>query len=436
MRSIADSQFLYNEALALQSRLETIRPFSLTMPMVPAAAISDQALREISNLLMEGHAQLRKALKEFLQLVRDPLQRKIPADQVQAQFCMLKLRFNALLDQLDIFADVLSQRSEHIIGVLIAGLDVLAEDVLNVKLSNFQKPPMICFVERGHGAAIRRARTRLPGGMLNPVAVIQVPRERMIGSGIASSLIHEAGHQGAALLHLTETIRKELAVKINGRNALAWTCFHRWLSEIIADFWAIAHLGIGATVGLMNVVSLPKYFMYRINNLDDPHPFPWIRVKTSLAFGAVLFPHLQWHRYQRLWESLYPTQDLPQKVKALLNELLLVLPEFVELVVQHRSPYTEGKKLRDLFPVTERQPAHLQHLYTNWRFDFSQIGRASPSLVFAVIGQARADNAIATNTEVKLLRTWLTNWALQRSEKRPKIEIPAYYRDVQKIVHQ
>ncbi len=48
------------------------------------------------------------------------------------------------------------------------------------------------------GAAIRRARTRLPGGGDNPVAIIRVPRERMVGSGIASSLVHEVGHQAAA----------------------------------------------------------------------------------------------------------------------------------------------------------------------------------------------------------------------------------------------
>ena len=36
----------------------------------------------------------------------------------------------------------------------------------------------------------------------NPVAIIRVPRERMVGHGIASSLVHEVGHQGAALLGL------------------------------------------------------------------------------------------------------------------------------------------------------------------------------------------------------------------------------------------
>jgi hypothetical protein len=66
---------------------------------------------------------------------------------------------------------------------------------------------VICYLARGPGAAIRRARTRLPGGAPNRVAIIRVQRERTVGHGLASSLIHEVGHQGAALLCLVESLR-------------------------------------------------------------------------------------------------------------------------------------------------------------------------------------------------------------------------------------
>ena len=39
--------------------------------------------------------------------------------------------------------------------------------------------------------------------------MIRIPRERMIGYGIASSLVHEVGHQGAALLGLVESLRPD-----------------------------------------------------------------------------------------------------------------------------------------------------------------------------------------------------------------------------------
>ena len=82
---------------------------------------------------------------------------------------------------------------------------------------------MVCYLARGPGAAIRRARTRLPGGGQNPVAIVRVPRERMVGHGIASSLVHEVGHQAAALLELVESLRPAPArmQRRRGRSASA-----------------------------------------------------------------------------------------------------------------------------------------------------------------------------------------------------------------------
>src|SRR6185436_19774497 len=190
-RSIFETQFLVNEAESLLSRLKQMKPFSLNMPMVLAAGISDKAMQGITNLLLGGYKELKKRINDYSNWVRSSLNSQATTQQAQARFSILKLRFNALLDQLDIFADVLSQRAEHDTGVWVSGLDILAEDALKLNRNYYDAPPLVCFLERGHGAAIRRARTRLPGGDLNPVAVIQVPRERMVGSGIASSLIHE-----------------------------------------------------------------------------------------------------------------------------------------------------------------------------------------------------------------------------------------------------
>ena len=91
----------------------------------------------------------------------------------------------------------------------LSGLDVVAADALALP-GYYDAPPVICYLDRDIGAAIRRARTRMPGGGENPVAIIRVPRERMIGTGIASSLVHEVGHQAAALLDLVDSLRPAL----------------------------------------------------------------------------------------------------------------------------------------------------------------------------------------------------------------------------------
>lgn len=110
----------------------------------------------------------------------------------------------------------------------LAGLDVAAEDVLALP-AYYEAPPVMCFLERGSGAAIRRARTRLPGGGANPVALIQIPRERMIGTSVAASLAHETGHQVAALLRLVESLRAELAVSGGRARAGLWQQYLRLL---------------------------------------------------------------------------------------------------------------------------------------------------------------------------------------------------------------
>jgi len=434
-RNLFTTQFLVNEAMSLLSRLEAVKPFALTMPMVVAANIPDEALKRITDLIVAGNKELKKRVWDFVNWVRHPLSQYVSAEEAQRRFALLKLRFNDLLDELDIFADVTSQRAEHDTGVWVAGLDALAADALELKGNYYKPPPVICFLERGHGAAIRRARTRLPSGESNPVAVIQLPRERMVGNGIASSLIHEVGHQGAALLDLVNSIRNVIRYrKKKSSYPGAWELYSRWISEIIADFWAMGHLGVAATLGLMNVVSLPRYFMFRIK-LDDPHPFPWIRVKLSLAFGNRIFPHEQWQRMERLWLSMYPLQKENARTLAIIDALNRTMPDFVDMVINHRPPSLKGKKLVDIFPYRTRQPSRLQFLYNTWRFAPDEISTAPPSLVFAVIGQAHADANISAAMESKLLSDWLTQWAFLRSENRTKTESRLIIHEIKNLIN-
>ena len=434
-RNLFSTQFMVNEALSLLTRLEMVKPFALSMPMVVAANIPDEALKGITDLIVAGNRELKGKVMDFIKFVKHPSSQQVPAEELQSRFALLKLRFNALLDELDIFADVTSQRSEHDTGVWVAGLDAVAADALNLKGNFYKSPPVICYLERGHGAAIRKARTRLPSGELSPVAVIQVPRERMVGSGIASSLIHEVGHQGAALLDLVNSIRKEIRWRqASSPYKGAWDLYYRWLSEIVADFWAMGHLGIGATLGLISVVSLPRYFMFRIK-LDDPHPFPWIRVKLSLAVGNALYPHAQWQRFEKLWQQMYPLDKLDAKSLTVIDNLNRTMPEFVEMMINHSPPALKGSRLADIFPYKSRQPAQLQFLYNTWRFSPDAISAAPPSLVFAVIGQAHADANISAVTESKLLSDWLTRWAFLKSENRTRKESRAIIHEIKNLIN-
>lgn len=404
---------LAQEARALLTRLARVRPFALVEPMVPAANLLPAAQIAIERHLAGGRHELRRMVRGFLSWLQSPGAEQSTAAEAQRRFAYLRLKFNAVLTQFDLFNDVITQRSENESGVWLSGLDVVSADALALPGGYYTPPPVICYLDRGPGAAIRRARTRLPGGGENPVAVIRVPRERMIGSGIASSLVHEVGHQAAALLDLVASLRPVLRGLQHGAgaSALAWQMFERWISEIVADFWSVARIGVAAPVGLMAVVSLPRAFVFRLN-ADDPHPMPWIRVKLSCAIGEALYPHPQWQRLAALWEAFYPTRGLDAESLRLLTCLQDTLPAFVTLLVEHRPAALRGKTLRQVLRVTERQPARLTSLYHLWCRLPELMYRAAPSLVFAVIGQARSDDRLNPEDEAVLLGKLLTHWAL------------------------
>lgn len=405
--------FLMQESRALLTRLARVKPFALVEPMVPAANLLPAAQSAIEGHLIAGRHELRHLVQGFMDWLASPVTQRATAAEAQRRFAYLRLKFNAVLTQFDLFSDVVTQRSENESGVWLSGLDVFAADALALPGHYYQAPPVVCYLDRGPGAAIRRARTRLPGGGTSPVAVIRMPRERMVGSGIASSLVHEVGHQAAALLGLVESLRPVLRglQQGAGEGAVAWRLYERWISEIVADFWSVARIGVTAPTGLMAVVSLPRAFVFRIN-VDDPHPVPWLRVKLSCAMGQALYPHPQWARLAAMWEAFYPPQGLDVESLHLLQRLQALVPAFVSVLVQHRPAALRGRTLAQVLNVGQRQPLRLALLFRLWNQVPALMYRAPPSLVFAVIGQARSEGRVSPEDESLLLGKLLTHWAL------------------------
>lgn len=407
-------RWLVDEARALLTRLDRVRPFALHETMVLAAAPSLAAQTAIERYLVNGRQELRRHIKKFLHWAKSPNGQMASLAKVQQNFTLLKMQFNNILSQFDIFADVITQRSERENGVWLAGLDAVASDALAIPGGYFDPPPVVCYLDRGHGAAIRRARTRLPGGGENPVAVIRVPRERMVSSGIASSLVHEVGHQGAALLDLINSMRQELQqmAQHSDSGGATWGLFARWISEILADFWSVSRIGVGSTMGLMGVVSLPRAFVFRIS-LDDPHPIPWLRVKLSCAMGKALYPDPQWDRLANWWEGYYPLTRLKPVRRQFFTAVESHIPHFVDLLINHHPKSLQGRSLGEVMISPSRKPARLRQLHRAWRGRPERMNQAAPSLAFAVIGQARVDGRLTPEQEGPLLVDLLTYWALR-----------------------
>jgi hypothetical protein len=400
---------LEQEARALLSRLSRLRSFALQETMVPAASISVEAQAAIERHLSRRRHELKTQVQRYISWIgSDEGRAATPAD-AQRRFTLLRLRFNVVLSDLDIFSEALSQRSEADTGVWLGGLDIAAKDALALP-GYFEPPPVICYLARGPGAAIRRARTRLPTGGDNPVAIIRVPRERMVGTGIASSLVHEVGHQGAALLSLVDSLRVDLARPADGVDRQAWDLLRGWISEVVADLWSVARLGVTATAGLMGVVSLPSAFVFRIVS-GDPHPAPYVRVKLSAAMGQSLYPHAQWRRLVELWESFYDVKRTPEPQQKVFASVEAAIPAFVSRLLGHRTAALKNHPLGEILKDGERTPERLSAVYRVWKDRPSIMKRAAPTLALAALGQARSDGALEPEREGDLLVALLRHWA-------------------------
>lgn len=405
--------FLDAEAAALAERLRQVAPLSGTETMVPAAVPVGGTLGRVDALLGDERRRLIALVAHFRTLLTHPATRP---DRAQLAFATVRARFNVLLGELDLFADALSQRSERVTGLRLAGLDEAARDLLSLPDQPYASPPVLTWLDRGRGGAIRRARTRLPTGRENPVALIRLPRERMIGAGIASSLAHEVGHQGAALLGLVPDLTAALERQASraGLEGVAWRCWSRWVSEVLADLWAVGRVGAAATTGLVGVVSLPRRFVFHVS-IDDPHPAPWIRVLASASLGARLYPDAQWSALADVWRRLYPLGASPHR--EMLLALEATLPALGAILTEHRPPRLEGRTLG----AALTEPAHaiptLRGLARGLAQGRVRLDRMPPRTAFAVVGQGRADGVLPAEIEGARLDAQIRRWAFTAARR-------------------
>lgn len=402
-----------SEAYGLLSRLDQIKPFVMQETMVLAAALPRDAQLLIERFLHAGRDELRIQVAEFLDWLHGDGKTATPAEQ-QRRFVLIRLQFNVVLAQFDLFTEVVTQRSEHSTGVWLSGLDILAQDALRLEGHDDGDARLVVYLARGAGAAIRRAKTLLPGGKPNPVGIIRLPRERMVGSGIASSLAHEVGHQGAAQLDLVTSLRAELDRRAAQDPDGGWDVWSLWISEIVADMWSVATVGITSTVGLLAVVSLPRYFVFRPGG-TDPHPMPYLRVLISAALGNALYPHPQWRQLAAVWRAMYPPTGLPDQHLAWIRKCEAHIDDLVSMLMNHPVGPAGGRKLGTLWPASQRRPERLLRLHQAWGGDFGVMARQRPALVFAVLGQAKAAGRITAEEESSLLSSLLTAWAVRSS---------------------
>ena len=127
----------------------------------------------------------------------------------------------------------------------------------------------------------------------------------------------------------------------------------------------------------------------------------------------LLRSYLSWPRNAR-----FETDDQLAAGVAERIERIVALPhprDFPPLRVRiernHRPRSLRHRSLSEAMDVQERSPHRLDALFRIW--SGSHMYKAPPSLVFAVIGQAKANEALSPEDESDLLVKLLTHWAMR-----------------------
>ena len=397
---------LSQEAQALLTRLARVRSFALVEPMLPAATLlPDRAGRDraLPRCRRRRAPQGRAWLSRWL---RGPGGEAGNSSGGAAPVHLSQAQVQCVITQFDLFNDVISQRSENETGVWLSGLDVVSADALTLPGGYYDVPPVICYLDRGVGAAIRRARTRLPGGGANPVAIIRVPRERMIGSGIASSLIHEVGHQGGGAARSRELAAAGAAGVCSGGGATSARrggcgsagsprssrTSGRWRASASSSTMGLDGRGQPAAP-----VRVPPQRGRSASRAMDPR-------QAELRDGQGALPASAMGAARRLWESFYPIARARRPSGSSCSRSCR---QHAGLRRAARQPSPEGAARALARRGARRGGAPA-----------GAIGRAvprlepvagrrciapRPTLVFAVLGQAAADGQLTPEDESALL---------------------------------
>jgi hypothetical protein len=128
---VVAARMLSQEARALLARLALVKSFALQQTSVPAAAVSPEAQTAIERHLGRGRSEMKRRVASYLRWLEGN-KTHVTAAEMQRRFAVLRLSFNVVLSQLDIFSAALTQRSERETGVWLGGLDAVANDALRI----------------------------------------------------------------------------------------------------------------------------------------------------------------------------------------------------------------------------------------------------------------------------------------------------------------
>jgi hypothetical protein len=312
-------------------------------------SIRQHLSKVVAQLVREGD-QLQAALAAAVS----------PADllTVRRQLLRFRNRYTRVETTLVFFADAINTRTNPKIAGYLRACDILAYRSMAMLLDQLGKPTpsALTYFEKGIGAAVLRANLRLWDGTgLNPVAAIKITHHNLLRN---TALIHEAGHQAAAVVGWNEELASKLGSGLTDAPAGVPEEWAGWASEIGADAFAFVHTGYAAVAALHDVLAGEDALVFR-HTRGDPHPISYIRVLLGVEMCRQFYGAGPWDDLAQAWVQLYSLQSVSGATRALLEASVSVLPSIVRITLREPMRAFGGRPLADLINPERVSPKAL-----------------------------------------------------------------------------
>jgi hypothetical protein len=277
---------------------------------------------------------------------------------VRRQLLNFRNRYTRVEMTLAFFADAINTRTNPKISGYLKACDILAYRSMAMLLDPLgkQTPSALSYFEKGIGAAILRANLRLWDGTgVNPVAAIKITRHNLQRN---TALIHEAGHQAAAVVGWNEELASKLATGLTGAPVGVSREWASWASEIGADAFAFVHTGYAAVAALHDVLAAEDAIVLR-HTPGDPHPISYIRVLLGVEMCRQFYGAGPWDALAQAWTQLYSLQKAQGATRALLEASVAFLPSIVRITLREPMRAFDGRPLAALINPDRVKPEAL-----------------------------------------------------------------------------
>lgn len=405
----------------LDTRLKRVRSPSSGIPMVATAAIASSALNALEAGITRSSQELRSAaarLRRRAAAIEEDDRRRLR--HANKALTLLQLRADRLFSTYDLLQDATAIRADAVMGQMLSGVDMIIRQSLRRPVPGYRPPQALCYLDSaGRGGAIARARTRLPGGFVLPLALVRVSPESLPMR--LSSVLHECGHQLSVDLNLLDEARRkiiEFVTGVTGKKSLA-TTYAGWTGELMADLWGIV-LGGGAPAvdGLQRVLSLPEQLLYMIRR-SAPHPPGPVRVAFADAAARQLYNDPLLDQLRKRFHAIYGTPKISLNNRNQFRALLAVTPATAKMLMTEPFDGLGGRTLVDCGEGDAIHPRRLRQSVGNMA---QNNGRSLDSLTplqgLAALSITRLDNTMGIDQLHDITSAWLARLAVRHFRGR------------------